>query len=71
MHGRTVLAIAHRLSTLSGFDRIIMLVDGHIVEDGHPVDLRRRGGTFDVLWRLQAEGFSMDEALDRSLRATE
>ena len=71
MHGRTVLAVAHRLSTLSGFDRIIMLVDGHIVEDGHPADLRRRGGTFDALWRLQAEGFSMDEALDRSLRATE
>jgi ATP-binding cassette subfamily B protein len=71
MDGRTVLAVAHRLSTLSGFDRIIVLVDGHIVEDGHPTDLRRRGGTFDALWRLQAEGFSMDEALERGVRAAE
>jgi ATP-binding cassette subfamily B protein len=71
MHGRTVLAVAHRLSTLSGFDRIIVLMNGHIVEDGHPADLRRRGGTFDSLWRLQAEGFSMDEALNRRLRVIE
>ncbi|AWK88750.1 ABC transporter ATP-binding protein [Azospirillum thermophilum] len=71
MHGRTVLAVAHRLSTLSGFDRIVVLIDGRIVEDGHPAELRRRGGTFDALWRLQAEGFSMDEALDRGLRAAE
>jgi ATP-binding cassette subfamily B protein len=60
MRGRTVLAVAHRLSTLSSFDRIIVLVDGRIVEDGSPVELRRRGGTFDALWRLQAEGFSFD-----------
>ena len=65
MHGRTVLAVAHRLSTLSGFERIVVLVDGRIVEDGSPTELRRRGGTFDALWRLQAEGFSMDEALAR------
>jgi ATP-binding cassette subfamily B protein len=60
MRGRTVLAVAHRLSTLSSFDRIIVLVDGRIVEDGSPLELRRRGGTFDALWRLQAEGFSFD-----------
>ncbi len=71
MRGRTVLAVAHRLSTLSGFDRIVVLVDGHIVEDGHPAELRRRGGAFETLWRLQAEGFSMDEALERGLRAAE
>ena len=71
MRGRTVLAVAHRLSTLSGFDRIVVLVDGRIVEDGHPVELRHRGGTFEALWRLQAEGFSMDEALERGLRAAE
>ncbi|HEY0836264.1 MAG TPA: ABC transporter ATP-binding protein [Azospirillum sp.] len=65
MRGRTVLAVAHRLSTLSGFERILVLVDGRVVEDGSPVELRRRGGTFDALWRLQAEGFSMDEALAR------
>ncbi|PWC44908.1 ABC transporter ATP-binding protein [Azospirillum sp. TSO22-1] len=71
MRGRTVLAVAHRLSTLAGFDRIVVLVDGRIVEDGHPAELRRRGGAFETLWRLQAEGFSVDEALERGLRAAE
>ena len=69
MRGRTVLAVAHRLSTLSSFDRIIVLMDGHIVEDGSPLELRRRGGTFDALWRLQAGGFSLDGVADRNTRA--
>jgi ATP-binding cassette, subfamily B, bacterial len=69
MRGRTVLAVAHRLSTLSSFDRIVVLIDGRIVEDGTPLELRRRGGTFDALWRLQAEGFSVDDAAERSTRA--
>jgi ATP-binding cassette, subfamily B, bacterial len=71
MRGRTVLAVAHRLSTLSSFDRIIVLTDGCIVEDGSPSELRRRGGTFDALWRLQAEGFSLDDAADRNTRVME
>jgi ATP-binding cassette subfamily B protein len=58
MRGRTVLAVAHRLSTLSSFDRIIVLVDGRVVEDGSPSELRRTGGAFHTLWRLQAEGFA-------------
>jgi ATP-binding cassette subfamily B protein len=69
MRGRTVLAVAHRLSTLSAFDRIIVLMDGHIVEDGSPVELRRRGGIFDALWRLQAEGFSLHDVTDRNTPA--
>jgi ATP-binding cassette subfamily B protein len=69
MRGRTVLAVAHRLSTLSAFDRIIVLMDGHIVEDGSPVELRRRGGIFDALWRLQAEGFSLNDVTDRNTPA--
>jgi ATP-binding cassette subfamily B protein len=69
MRGRTVLAVAHRLSTLSSFDRIIVLVDGSTVEDGSPLELRRRGGTFDTLWRLQAEGFSFDDTGDGNIRA--
>jgi ATP-binding cassette subfamily B protein len=71
MRGRTVLAVPHRLSTISSFDRIIVLMDGHIVEDGSPSELRRRGGTFDALWRLQAEGFSLDGAAERNSRAME
>ena len=62
VHNRTVVAVAHRPSTLSSFDRIIVLRDGRIVEDGPPRELRRRGGEFDGLWRMQAEGFNRDTA---------
>lgn len=58
VYNRTVVAVAHRLSTLSSFDRIIVLRDGRIVEDGPPHELRSRGGEFDALWRMQAEGFA-------------
>ena len=57
MQGRTVVAVAHRLSTVSGFDRILVMVDGRIVEDGPPDVLRQRGGMYAKLWELQAEGF--------------
>ena len=60
MQGRTVLAVAHRLSTLAGFDRILVMQNGRIVEDGDPLELRRRGGAFDRMWRLQAEGLDID-----------
>jgi ATP-binding cassette subfamily B protein len=57
VHNRTVVAVAHRLSTLASFDRIIVLRDGRIVEDGPPMELRNRSGEFEALWRMQAEGF--------------
>ncbi|MPS48002.1 ABC transporter ATP-binding protein [Methylobacillus sp.] len=57
MRGRTVLAIAHRLSTLASFDRIIVLENGKIIEDGHPEALRNQGGVFAQMWKLQAESF--------------
>jgi ATP-binding cassette subfamily B protein len=53
MRGRTVLAIAHRLSTVAKFDRVVVLGDGRIVEDGPPAELRRRHGAFDQMCRLQ------------------
>ncbi len=55
---RTVVAVAHRLSTLANFDRVIVLRDGRIVEDGAPAELRSRGGEFETLWRMQADGFA-------------
>jgi hypothetical protein len=67
IRGRTVLAVAHRLSTLLFFDRIIVLMDGKIVEDGAPVELFKRGGVFSSLWRMQGQGLSIDDALERTI----
>jgi ATP-binding cassette, subfamily B, bacterial len=50
------LAIAHRLSTVAKFDRLVVLRDGRIVEQGTPAELRRRRGLFDRMCRLQEEG---------------
>ena len=55
MEGRTVLAVAHRLATLSDMDRILVLCDGEVVEDGSPFELQRRGGAFARLWRMQTD----------------
>jgi ATP-binding cassette subfamily B protein len=46
MRGRTVIAIAHRLSTLRNFDRIVLLRDGQVLEEGPPQKLLRGGGAF-------------------------
>lgn len=53
VQGRTVLAVAHRLSTLASFERIIVLDQGRLVEDGSPRQLREAGGLFAQLWALQ------------------
>ncbi|HEX7970048.1 MAG TPA: ABC transporter ATP-binding protein [Stellaceae bacterium] len=60
MRGRTILAVAHRLSTIIGFDRIIVLDEGSIVEDGAPDQLRRRRGTFARLWQAQTDESGRD-----------
>lgn len=55
--GRTVIIIAHRLSTVRQCDRIIGLAKGRIVEEGtHDELLKRPGGLYAHLWRLQTEG---------------
>lgn len=46
LHGRTSVVIAHRLSTVMGADRVLVVDDGRIVEDGSPADLVGRGGLF-------------------------
>jgi ATP-binding cassette subfamily B protein len=46
MRGRTVIAIAHRLSTLRNFDRIVVLKSGHVAQDGSPDQLLRAGGPY-------------------------
>jgi ATP-binding cassette subfamily B protein len=49
MAGRTVIAIAHRLSTLRRFDRIVVINDGRVVEDGPPAKLMEKEGHFSRL----------------------
>jgi ATP-binding cassette subfamily B protein len=56
MRGRTVVAIAHRLSTLRSFDRIIVMDRGRIVDDGSPDDLAARPGPYRDLLRKQQMG---------------
>ncbi len=49
MHGRTVIAIAHRLATLRNFDRVVMLKAGKIIEDGPPDRLMQGEGPYREL----------------------
>jgi ATP-binding cassette subfamily B protein len=58
MAGKTVIAIAHRLSTVMDMDRLIVLERGSIVADGAHAELLRRGGLYADLWRRQSGGFN-------------
>ncbi|RQR31280.1 ABC transporter ATP-binding protein [Burkholderia sp. Bp9142] len=53
MVGRTVIAIAHRLSTLRNFDRIIVMSNGKVIDDGSPDVLRNRPGLYRDLLAKQ------------------
>ncbi|WP_337269078.1 ABC transporter ATP-binding protein [Oryzifoliimicrobium ureilyticus] len=64
MEGKTVIAIAHRLSTLTQMDRLIVLDKGRIVETGNHHELVASGGIYADLWMRQSGGFLGDEAHD-------
>jgi subfamily B ATP-binding cassette protein MsbA len=53
MEGRTTIVIAHRLSTIEHADRIVVLEQGHVVEEGTHAALLARGGVYAKLHRLQ------------------
>lgn len=58
MEGRTTIVIAHRLSTIKHLDRILVLEDGKIIEDGNHADLiKKKNGTYAKLWSHQSGGF--------------
>ena len=57
MRGRTALVIAHRLSTVASLDRIVVIRDGKIVEDGEHADLVDAGGEYAQLWNRQSGAF--------------
>ena len=60
MNGKTVIAIAHRLSTLREMDRILVFENGKIIEDGNHEDLLRNEGRYASLWAHQAGGFIVE-----------
>ncbi|MFB2551544.1 ABC transporter ATP-binding protein [Ensifer soli] len=62
MQGKTVIAIAHRLSTLTEMDRLVILERGRIVESGSHGELVTRGGLYADLWSRQSGGFIADDA---------
>ncbi len=55
---KTVIVIAHRLSTIMKMDRILVVKDGHIIENGsHKELLQQKNGLYKKLWEVQAGGF--------------
>jgi ATP-binding cassette subfamily B multidrug efflux pump len=57
MEGKTVIAIAHRLSTLASMDRLVVLEHGRIAEEGSHAALLAREGVYAQLWKRQSGGF--------------
>lgn len=57
MRGRTSIVVAHRLSTVAALDRIVVLADGEIVEDGTHAELAAAGGEYAALWNRQTGAF--------------
>jgi ATP-binding cassette subfamily B protein len=57
MRGCTTIVIAHRLSTLSAMDRILVFDKGHIIEDGTHRELLEQNGHYARMWHMQAGGF--------------
>ena len=57
MRGRTSIVVAHRLSTVASLDRIVVLADGRVVEDGPHEELIAAGGEYAHLWSRQTGAY--------------
>lgn len=61
MENKTVIVVAHRLSTIAHLDRIVVFDKGRIVEDGTHAELLAAHGAYARLWSRQADGFLVEE----------
>ena len=57
MKDKTVIAIAHRLSTLKEMDRIVVMDKGRIAESGSHAELLRQKGLYHGFYDMQSKGF--------------
>lgn len=57
MKNRTTIVIAHRLSTIQKMDRIVVMKNGKVIEDGSHSELLEQHGTYARLWKRQSGGF--------------
>ena len=64
MEGKTVIAVAHRLSTIAAMDRLVIIDKGRIVEEGSHQNLLRSGGLYASLWQRQSGGFLAAEVAE-------
>ena len=64
MAGKTVIAVAHRLSTIAAMDRLVIMDNGKIVEQGAHRDLLAGDGLYAALWARQSGGFLAREDVE-------
>ncbi len=72
MEGKTVIAVAHRLSTIAAMDRLVVMDKGRVVEEGTHAELvRNKGGLYASLWQRQSGGFLIPEDKEKPAKAAE
>ena len=60
-HQSTVLAITHRLSNVRRFDKLLLLENGHIIEEGSPEKLYSQKGRYYELYNMQAKKYEEEK----------
>jgi ATP-binding cassette, subfamily B, multidrug efflux pump len=70
MEGKTVIAVAHRLSTIAAMDRLVVMDRGKIVEEGSHSDLlKKKNGLYASLWKRQSGGFLIPDDIKKKQAA--
>jgi ATP-binding cassette subfamily B multidrug efflux pump len=69
MQGKTVIAVAHRLSTIAAMDRLVVMDKGRIVEEGSHAQLLKKKGIYANLWNRQSGGFLIPEDIKKKQAA--